>query len=190
MISIFLNALNIFSGGIRSDINPEYMEELRMRSGMKANEIHRLRHVFLKLTNGEEQLSKDTFMNIDSISINPLNDRICVCFGYSDQIDALDFKGFLCGLALFNSPGMKQQKLKVAFRLQDFDDDGVLSRLDLTQYIQRISGGTLNETELKEIVTEVFREMSSDAKQENINFSDFQQVVAPLDFQSKLLLPI
>jgi len=93
--------------------------------------------------------------------------------------DLLAFEDFLIGLSLFNSPGMPESKLKLSFRLQDFDGDGghfvlslpylllyytiicdskikciaacvgVLSREDLIEYISRIAGFTAPATEVE-----------------------------------------
>ena len=38
----------------------------------------------------------------------------------------INFRDFLLGLSLFNSPGNSDLKIRLAFRLQDFDDDGEL----------------------------------------------------------------
>lgn len=42
--------------------------------------------------------------------------------------NGIDFRGFLLGISAFNSTGRIEDKLQLAFRLQDFDDDGILSR--------------------------------------------------------------
>lgn len=128
-----------FETKIEHDISDEKMEEYKMISGFKSKEIARIRQEFLRITGGAERLPRDVFMKIQCIEINPLRERICVCFGYN-KTDSLDFQMFLTGMAAFNSPGLKQQKLRIAFRLQDFDDDGVLSKDDMTQYMECITG--------------------------------------------------
>ena len=40
----------------------------------------------------------------------------------------LNFRSFLLGISYFNSYGRIEEKLKLAFRIQDFDNDGVISR--------------------------------------------------------------
>ncbi len=192
-MSIFGNVFGnffTFQYKLNTDITEERMEEYRMLSGFKIKEICRIRRLFLKLTGGLEIMTEDVFMKIDCIAMNPLQDRICFCFGFEKEKTELDFEGFLVGVALFNSPGNREQKLRLAFRIQDFDNDGTISKADLTSYIERITAKSLTLAEIEDVVAEVFRESASDAKQELINFSDFQRVVAPLDFQAKLQLPI
>jgi Ca2+-binding EF-hand superfamily protein len=173
----------------KSDISEEKLEEYRMLSGFKAKEIQRLKILFVKLTGGSDSISKDYFLDLDCIAKNPLKNRIAMCFGFDEEVAKLDFQAFLCGLALFNSPGQREQKLKTAFRIQDFDNDGVINRTDLTMYLEAITTGNLDKKQIGEVADQIMRETASDAPQESITFSDFQRVVAPLDFQAKLLLP-
>lgn len=173
-----------------SDISEEKMEEYRMLSSFKPLEIIRLRKVFKEITKGSEEMSVQMFQSIECIKNNPLKERICFCFGFDEEKTSIDFQGFLVGMALFNSPGHREQKLRTAFKIQDFDGDGIINKSDMIKYIKLISGGTLTDSEIDEVAIQVLKETSSDVLQENINFTDFQRVVAPLDFQAKLLLPI
>ena len=161
-----------------------------MLSGFKPKDIERSFVAFKKYTHGAEFITKDEFLSIEAISHNPLKERIALCFGFDEEIGQLDFIGYLCGLAQFNSPGHRELKLKTAFKIQDFDGDGFINKYDLVKYIEKISGGGLNESELETLAKNVLIESSSDPKQEALSFADFQRVVAPTDFQSKLLLPL
>lgn len=172
------------------DLSDAAMEEFGRLTSFKPKEIARIRNVFRGLTEGTETLNKETFLNIPCIAVNPLNDRISLIFGYEKGVEDLDFKSFITGLAQFNSPGHREQKMRTAFRIQDFDGDGVISKGDLTTYMERITAKTLSVSEIKEVVDQVFLETASDSEQNFINFADFQRVVAQLDFQAKLLLPI
>lgn len=171
----------------QTDLSDEIIEEYRMISAFKVSEIIRLRHFFLETTEGMESMSRALFMNIEAIRENPLLDRVCLCFGFLDLDTELDFRGFLIGCAAFNSPALKEQKLRVAFRIQDFDDDGVINEADLTEYVKRITTN-LPEDEIEEMVQEVMLEVGNHL--DVITFVDFQKAVARLDFQAKLLLPI
>ncbi|RYH29689.1 hypothetical protein EON65_07630 [archaeon] len=172
-----------------SDIPDEKMEEFRMLSGFKPREIHRLKKSFLKYTENRDLLAKESFLSLEPLVNNPLKERIALCFGYDEEVVELDFQAFLCGLALFNSPGQREQKLKTAFRIQDFDNDGVINKNDLVKYLEALTSGTLDEKQISEVADQVLKETASDALQENITYNDFQRVVAPQDFQAKLRLP-
>lgn len=173
-----------------TDLDEEKIEELKMLSGFPDKEIVRLRKFFLELTKGSEVMTKAVFVEMEAIKLNPLLDRICECYGLVDETSTLTFEAFLIGTAAFNAPGRGEVKLKTAFKIQDFDNDGMISKKDLTEYMKRITPGTLVDEQIEEIVTEVFRETSSDAKQEFISYNDFQRVVILLDFQAKLHLSI
>lgn len=139
-------------------------------------------------------MSKEEFLR--NIHINPLKERVALVFGY-DQASSLNFRSFLIGLSSFNCHGHNDTKLKVAFRLQDFDDDGVISRDDLMKYLVLV---TPPPKPLEEIlkaddifdydfcIEEVFKEASSDGNV--ITFSDFSRILATTDFQTKLYLDL
>ncbi len=172
---------------------------------------------------------------------------MAIIFGYSAEKPAISFKEFIAALAIFNSSKLRDQKMKVAFRIQDMDDDGthslilahthllmrislilgVISKADLKAYIQRctekdadeeegchISSLTLllsyslthllthsliddsahpekndfDDEKIDEIVGHVFDECSADG--DNITFIDFQRIVGPTDYNTKLFLNI
>ena len=189
-MNVLVGILNFFSPRLNTDLSDDAVQEFHKLTNFKPKEIARIRRVFRELTEGSETLSKETFLQINCIAISPLSDRISLVFGYEKGVDSLDFKGFLCGLAQFNSPGMREQKMRVAYRIQDFDGDGQISKGDLTTYMERITANSLSASEIEEVVAEVFRETASDSEQNFISFSDFQRVVAQLDFQAKLQLSI
>ena len=147
--------------------------------------------MFLSLTGGVEELKREVFLTIPCISANPLKERLLACFGFGDR-HFLIFKEFILGLSLFNSPGNRDQKLKLSFRLHDFDEDNQISQEDLKKYVTCITGNMLPAEDVDDIVKNVFEEFATSnvEKVEFISFSDFQRVVAPLDFQAKLNLPI
>ena len=69
-------------------------------------------------------------------------------------------------------------------------DDGLISKADLSEYIHRITGQTITDDEVASLVNEVFKECSSDSEQNTLSLTDFQHIVARVDFQARLLLPI
>lgn len=161
-----------------------------MLSGFKPKDIVRIYSSFRSYTGGSETMSKKVFLNIEALKHNPLRNQIALCFGFDEEVVQLDFVGYLSGLSQFNSPGKRDQKLKTAFKLQDFDCDGQLSREDIMKYVGLVTNNLMSEEEVEAIAKNVLQESSSDPKQEFLSFADFQRVVAPTDFQSKLMLPL
>jgi Ca2+-binding EF-hand superfamily protein len=120
-----------------------------------------------------------------------MRERVADCFGLSPAKDSLSFKEFLVGLSSFNVPGSADQKLKLAFKLQDFDNDGRLSKDDLIKYLQTISAvseGT--EVDYAQVADEILKETSTDEEHRYLTFENFQRVVAPTDFESRLRIVI
>mmetsp|Transcript_12826 Transcript_12826/g.19306 ORF Transcript_12826/g.19306 Transcript_12826/m.19306 type:complete len:198 (+) Transcript_12826:140-733(+) len=169
------------------DISDEKMEEYRMTSSFEPRDIARLRKAFLVATNGNEEMDKECFLNIPCIAVNPLKERVACVFGF-DQRPTIDFIDFLASTALFNCPGRKDLKLKTAYKLQDMDNDGTVSRSDLRDYIKVVTNGNLVDVEVNEIVSKVISECSSDPNLQVVSFHDFQRVVAKSDFETKLHL--
>jgi Ca2+-binding EF-hand superfamily protein len=172
-------------------LSDDEMEELRMLSGFDEKEIYRIQSAFYNYTTGSELMTKEAFMKIEWVDISPLKDRLCHVFGFDDKAE-IDFQRFIEIVASFNSTGMgrREHKLRVAFVIQDIDGDGTITRPDVVEYINRVTGGGLSTEEVTAMSDHVLAEASSDPKGEKISYADFQRVMAPTDFHTKLHLPI
>lgn len=186
----FLHRSNVQEDG-RKEFNDEELETLRMISGFEEAEIVRIRRVYAGYCGLDNQLRKDVFVGIDWVSACPLKDRLLHIFGFNEH-EQIDFQKFLEVVASFNSTGFgrREHKMRVAFAIQDLDGDGIISRNDLTEYLNRICGGVLSSADVEAVVEKVFAEASSDPKGDRITYADFQRVMAPTDFHIKLRLPI
>lgn len=167
-------------------LSEEEFEEIRMLTTFSKKEIRRLRTCYLEFSEGNEEISRRQFLDIPSIAENPLSDRICFIFQFeNDDTSKITFKQFMYALSLFNAPERIEDKLHVAFRIQDFDNDGILSRDDLSKYIFRITNKNLPKETIIEVIHEVMEECASDPEV-GITPANFQQVVVASDFQTKL----
>jgi Ca2+-binding EF-hand superfamily protein len=74
--------------------------------------------------------------------------------------------------------------------LQDFDNDGRLSKNDLIRYLETVTT-TLEGTEisLDEVADEILNELSTEDDR-YITYESFQRVVAPTEFETRLRLAI
>jgi serine/threonine-protein phosphatase 2B regulatory subunit len=169
----------------KHDLSDERMEEYRMITGFEPIDIAKFRNFFLQQTGGNQDMEKETFLAIPCIAINPLKDRVSHIFGY-DTKKSLDFLEFLTAASSFNGPGRKDVKIRTAFRIQDIDNDGVISKSDLQTYLNIVTNDALLEFEMKELVAKVMHESSSDPDENLITFHDFQRVVAKSDFEAKI----
>ena len=175
------------SGNEETEISDEQMEEYRMVTYFDPKDITKYHKVFYERTNGSERMDQEIFYQIPCISISPFKEKIALIFGY-DQKPSLEFLDFLSGASLFNCPGRKDIKIRTAYRLQDIDNDGVISKEDLTNYLKIITNDHLHTFEITEMVNRVMGECSSDVNQEVLTLQDFQRVITKSDFEPKLKL--
>jgi Ca2+-binding EF-hand superfamily protein len=187
MIQSIYNFFDSYSANDDSEISDEQMEEYRMVTYFDPKDIRKYHKVFYEKTNGSDRMDQDTFFEIPCISISPFKEKIALIFGY-DQKPSLEFLDFLSGASLFNCPGRKDLKIRTAYRLQDIDNDGVISKDDLTNYLKIITNDHLLAFEITEMVNRVMGECSSDINQEILTLQDFQRVITKSDFEPKLKL--
>lgn len=100
-------------------------------------------------------------------------------------ISSISFEQFMYSISLFNSIDRLEDKYQIAFQLQDFNNDGIISHSDLYAYIQLICSQQLTENEVNEIVLETMQECATDPTI-GITPSNFQEVVSTTDFETKL----
>ena len=169
----------------------ELMEEYKMISGFDESEIYRLRQQYYIYSHDQELLSSDSFLAVEWVEVNPLKDRLRSIFGFDDN-DKIDFRKFLETVSAFNCEafGRREMKIKIAFRMQDMDGDGVITKPDLVSYLERTTAMELPTEEISTVADNVLRECSSDPKADKITYSDFQRVIGSTDFHTKLHLPI
>lgn len=85
-----------------------------------------------------------------------------------------------------------EQKLRLAFKLHDFDDDGRLSKADLTEYLTRISATTEGTTSLDcaAVAEEILKEASTEEDHRFLTYENFHHVVGTTEFMYKLRIGI
>lgn len=176
----------------RSIISEEAIEDIRMISGFDRYEIIRLHDKFYEVTEGNDDMCKEDFLRLPCILASPLRDYVAAIFGFSDQVLTIEVKKFIAGVSKFNCPLIesRQQKIKIAFRLQDIDGDGIISKADIMNYLNIVTARKLEKFERDEIAMCMLEECSTDQEKSYISFNDFQRVIGSTDFQTKLRLPI
>jgi Ca2+-binding EF-hand superfamily protein len=185
---------SIVVAGQVKELNPEDLEEYRMLSGFSVDEIERLLKLFWETSGGADILSLQQFMAIPEVALNPLRDRLARCFGFNDtELDpkadgheGLGFRTFISNLAIFNQPGRRDAKLRMAFTMQDLDDDGVISKEDLLEYFQRVAQHDAEAEQVEEFVEDMLREGDGAS---GFTFAEFQRILGTSDFDSHLRIP-
>ncbi|NXX19077.1 CIB1 protein, partial [Podargus strigoides] len=113
---------------------------------------------------------------------NPFQHRICRVFSTSDDgDDSMSFEDFLDMLSAFSDSAAVDIKSHYAFRIFDFDEDGILDRKDLEKLVNCLTGqgeeSRLSSAEMEQLIRNILEESDID-KDGTINLSEFQHVVS------------
>ena len=140
------------------------------------------------------EMTKEQFLEVPFIDQSPIKDRIALCFGFEHGKKSMKFPEFLVNVAVFNSHGKREEKIKLSFKIQDFDGDGYINKSDLRAYLERITGHdtdnqSMGESEIEDVVTLTFAEVATGDKGDVISLQDFSHAIASTDFYTKLYLP-
>ena len=60
----------------------------------------------------------------------------------------------------------------------------------MRKYLLAVTSNGLQDTDVDKIIENLFAEFSVESATRGISYTEFQQVVSLMDFQSKLLLPL
>ena len=88
----------------------------------------------------------------------------------------MTFNDFLDMFSVFSEAAAKEVKAEYAFKIYDFDGDGELGREDLLTTAKTLSGGEMEETEMRLIVDKVMEEVDDDMDG-SVSLAEFQQIV-------------
>ena len=88
----------------------------------------------------------------------------------------MTFNDFLDMFSVFSEAAAKEIKAEYAFKIYDFDNDGELGREDLLTTAKTLSGGELEDSEMKLIVDKVMEEVDDDMDG-SVSLAEFQQIV-------------
>lgn len=114
-----------------------------------ANQIERLYSRFTALDKtATGALSREDFLRIPELAINPLGERIVLSFFRHCDEDRVNFRQFVRVLAHFRpvkkgkeSPlNSREGKLRFAFKLYDLDDDDHITKEELLAVLQMMVG--------------------------------------------------
>lgn len=148
--------------------NKRLSQQSNRSSGSENARPERTVHPEAESTTGAQDTSsitRDQFLMIPTIAVNPLKDQIALCFGFKmgrdvskeageqegpiddpplsgngsliNLVEHISFKDFMVALSVFNAPGKKEKKLEYAFKIHDFDQDGRIGRDDLICYFKK-----------------------------------------------------
>ncbi|KAL5008018.1 hypothetical protein ScPMuIL_013599 [Solemya velum] len=176
-------------------LQEEEINEIQNETGFSPNQIVRLYSRFTnldKLNNGF--LSREDFLRIPELAINPLGDRIVHAFFQESNDETVNFKQFMRVLGRFrpikinvekNKLNTREEKLKFAFRMYDLDGDDKISREELLAVLHMMVGANISEEQLGSIADRTISEADIDGD-DHICFQEFVRAMERVDVEQKM----
>ena len=130
------------------DLSDEQLEELHMNSSLPHLKILRAHkryseylHVIYPDHFDIKVIPVEKFKHIPCLHYNPLRKRIIHCSRLKKRNpkDPVTFTDFVTLLAILNPEGKIDTKLKFAFRLYDFNEDGKICINDMKKYVKTVT---------------------------------------------------
>ena len=111
-------------------------------------------------------ITRHQFLNIKSIAMNPLKERIALCFEFDeDPNSSISFEQYMQMAASFNRPGNREAKLKLAFKIQAMTDPKKIDRGDLRKYYELTArDGNIDSPVPKKIRKEVINKIMTECR--------------------------
>ena len=164
-------------GAYYSDLGELRQDEVAVLSqnvNFTAKEIHALYSRFKKLDrDGTGVISRENLLKIPELAMNPLVDRIILCFD-ADEEGNITFTSFLSCLSRLSDKGTLEQKLSVAFRIYDINRDGFISVDEVCEILRLMVGTNMTEEQIQRTASDTVQAAASDGHQ--ISTSDFHRL--------------
>merc|ERR1712186_34767 len=187
-------------GNSRSQLQlqEEEINEITAETGFTKQQIERL---YARFTSLDKQnhgyLTREDFLRIPELAINPLGDRIVHAFFYESkntEEEKVDFKDFVRVVAHFrpvkksplkNKLNTRMEKLHFAFRMYDLDGDDKISKEELLAVLTMMVGNNISTEQLISIAERTIHEADLD-KDDLISFEEFAKVLERTDVEQKM----
>merc|ERR1712223_2130653 len=193
----FRSFLEMGNSRSQLQLQEEEINEITAETGFTKQQIERL---YARFTSLDKQnhgyLTREDFLRIPELAINPLGDRIVHAFFYESKSqgeEKVDFKDFVRVLAHFrpvkknpakNKLNTRHEKLHFAFRMHDLDGDDKISKEELLAVLTMTVGATIGPEQLLSIAERTILEADED-KDELISFEEFVKVLERTDVEQK-----
>lgn len=170
------------------------IRDIQAETGFLPSQIERLYSRFTSLDKGDSgTLSREDFLRIPELAINPLGDRIVHAFFKESEDDHVNFRQFVRVLAHFrpikktqdNKLNAREEKLRFAFKMYDLDDDERISREELLAVLHMMVGENISDDQLNSIAERTILEADRDGDQ-MISFEEFCSALERTDVEQKM----
>lgn len=175
-------------------LREEEIKQVEEDTGFTPKQIERLYSRFTSLDrNDSGTLSREDFLRIPELAINPLCERIVHSFFANSNDDRVNFRQFTKVLATFrtikksqeSTLNSREEKLRFAFRMYDLDDDETISRDELLNILTMMVGANISETQLVSIAERTILEADQSGNGK-ITFEDFCRALERTDVERKM----
>lgn len=187
--------------GLKSStlLQEEDIEELQNETGFSPDQIKRLYSRFTSLDKSTKgTLSRDDFIRIPELAINPIGERIIDAFFMNEDSqesgeETCNFRQFVKTLAHFrpfdsskeNPLNTREKKLKFTFKIYDLDNDGKISKDDLMQVLHMMVGRNISDEQLGGIADRAINDADMD-RDGVISFDELKRVLENVDMNAKM----
>merc|ERR1712223_9084 len=194
----FRSFLEMGNSRSQLQLQEEEINEITAETGFTKQQIERL---YARFTSLDKQnhgyLTREDFLRIPELAINPLGDRIVHAFFYESKSqgeEKVDFKDFVRVVAHFrpvkknpakNKLNTRHEKLHLAFRMYDLDGDDKISKEELLAVLTMTVGNNISTEQLISIAERTIQEADVD-KDNLISFEEFAQVLERTDVEQKM----
>jgi calcineurin B family protein 1 len=191
-------------------IPEETMKQIHAETGFTVTQIETLWHRFTVLDkNDKGYLTREDFLGIPELAINPLADRIVHAFfqdghdGHETEYkfqEKMQFFDFVKVLAHFrpikkekehshrNKLNSRRDKLKFAFRMYDLDSDNQISKEEVLAVLTMMVGtdDNISEEQLRNIAEQTIKECGHNDRL--IDFDEFCEAMEKIDVETKMAI--
>merc|ERR1712043_125625 len=191
-------------------LEEENLRQIEEETGFTSNQIERLWSRFTSLDKQQKgHLTREDFLRIPELAINPLGDRIVHAFfrdssnkdeeeggkfNGANEKEIVNFPDFVRVLAHFrpikknaekNKMNSRTEKLRFAFRMYDLDGDDKISKEELLAVLTMMVGANISEDQLVSIAERTIMEADDD-RDNLISFDEFCKVLERTDVEQKM----
>ncbi|CAL2045168.1 hypothetical protein CAEBREN_04845 [Caenorhabditis brenneri] len=181
-------------------LRDEEIDEIMNETEFNRNQIVRLYSRFLSLDKkGQGYLSRDDFLNVPELAVNPLGDRIVDAFftlassNGDNEEQQLNFRQFVRILAHFqpisrvkkNALNSRKDKLLFAFKMYDLNKNDYITREEFKVILNSMVGANITSEQLDKIADRTIEEADAD-RDGKISFEEFCRAMEKTDIEEKM----
>nr|CAB3230701.1 calcineurin B homologous protein 1-like [Phallusia mammillata] len=175
-------------------LQEDEIQRIHEETGFSHNQIIRLFSRFTCLDKEQNGfLTRDDFLRIPELAINPLAERIVDSF-FKNGHEHVNFRTFMNTLAHFrpcnsktpdDAPNSVSNKIKFIFSIYDYDRDNTILKDELLQVLELLVGANISKEQLSHIAERTLLECDTNNDRQ-ITFEEFKNEMIKSEIDSKM----